>query len=217
MKFILVFITAIIIILTIPGCIKYKDNFFQEKNRNKIIALQPLDDYDMEQLGSISKEISSFYQRNVIILEPISIPSTFRLAPAIELYSADSILNMFSGLLTDEIIEVVGLTNKSIYILKKHANKTTSKLWGHNVSVVLGFGDYPGNCSIVSDYLFKTKDTTFLRHRLRTVIIHEIGHNLGLDHCTFDGCIMSEENRKFPVLDKSGNDYCDLCKSKLNY
>jgi hypothetical protein len=47
------------------------------------------------------------------------IPSTFRLVPDVELYSADSILNMFSGLLTDEIIEVVGMTNKGIYILNK--------------------------------------------------------------------------------------------------
>ena len=206
-----------ITVLATPGCIKFEDNFLQEKNKNKIIALQPLDDYDTVQLNLISKEISNFYNRQVIILEPFTIPSTFRLTPDVELYSADSILNMFSDLLNDGIIEVVGLTNKNIYILKKNTNKTKSKLWSHTVSAVLGFGDYPGNCSVVSDYLFKTNDTTLFKHRLRTVIIHEIGHNLGLDHCTFDKCIMSEENRKIPVLDKSGNDYCDLCKRKLNY
>jgi archaemetzincin len=216
MKFTFAFI-PLIIILVIPGCIKQKDNFFQEKNKNKIIALQPLDDYDIEQLSFISKEISNFYNRTVIILKPVNIPSTFRLAQDVELYSADSILNMFSGLLNDGIIEVVGLTHKNIYILKKETNKTTNTLLGHNVTVVFGFGDYPGNCSIVSDYLFKTNDTTIFKHRVRTVIVHEIGHNLGLDHCTRDGCIMSGENGKIPVLDKSGNDYCDHCKRKLDY
>ena len=209
--------TSAIIILVLPGCIKYRDNFFEEKNKNKIIALQPLDDYDIEMLNSISKEINGFYSRNVIILKPVNIPSTFRIAPNVELYSADSILNMFAGLLNGEIIEVVGLTTKNIYILKKNTDKTTGKLWSHNISPVLGFGDYPGNCSIVSDYLFRTNDTILLKHRLKSVIIHEIGHNLGLDHCTVEGCVMSEENRKIPVLDRSGNDYCDLCKRKLDH
>jgi len=214
MKFVF---ALILIILLLPGCIKHQENFFQSKNQNRIIALQPLGDYDGEQLSFIRQEISGFYNRKVIILKPISIPTTFRLTPGVELYSADSILNMLSGLLNKEIIEVVGLTNKNIYILKKNTNKTTGKLWSHNVSVVLGFGDYPGNCSVVSDYLFKTNDTTLFKHRLRTVIVHEVGHNLGLDHCTFNGCIMSDENGKIAVLDKSGNDYCDLCKRKLDY
>jgi archaemetzincin len=216
MRFKHAFISAIIV-LVLHGCIKYKDNFFQEKNKNKIIALQPLDDYDIEQLNSISKEIGSFYNRSVIIMKPVNIPSTFRIAPNVELYSADSILNMFTGLLNDEIIEVVGLTTKNIYSLKKNTDKTTGKLWSHSISPFLGFGDYPGNCSIVSDYLFRTNDTTILKHRLKSVIIHEIGHNLGLDHCTVVGCVMSEENRKIPVLDKSGTDYCNLCKRKLDH
>ncbi|MEP7374789.1 MAG: matrixin family metalloprotease [Chitinophagaceae bacterium] len=216
MRFIHAFI-SVITVLVLPGCIKYKDNFFQEKNKNKIIALQPLDDYDTEQLNSISKEIGSFYNRSVIILKPVNIPLTVHIAPNVELYSADSILNMLANLLNDEIIEVVGLTTKNIYILKKNTDKTKGKFWSDNVSPVLGFGDYPGNCSVVSDYLFRTNDTTLLKHRLKSVIIHEIGHNLGLDHCTVEGCVMSEENRKIPVLDKGGNDYCNLCKRKLDH
>ena len=41
--------------------------------------------------------------------------------------------------------------------------------------------------------------------------------NMFPDRLQFHGCIVSEENKKIPVLDKSGNDYCDLCKSKLSY
>lgn len=210
-----IFIPAIVL-LAIPGCIKYKDSFLQEENKHKIIALQPLDDYDTEHLGFISEELGVLFARKVVILEPIRMPSAFRLAPNVQYYSADSILNMLSGHLNKEIIEVVGITNKNIFIFTKNENKATTNLWRQNISSVFGFGDYPGNCSVVSDYLFKTTDTKLLRHRLRSVIIHEIGHNLGLDHCAFDKCPMSEENRKIPVLDNSGNDYCDRCKRILN-
>ncbi len=215
MKITHVFI-SVIMLLVISGCTRYKDNFFQERNKNKIIALQPLGNYDLVQLTFISKELSNYYKRQVVILNPVPIPLTFRLAPNAELYSADSILNMLSGLLNTEIIKVVGVTSKNIYIKKESSDKTINELSGNSVSPVFGFGDYPGNCSVVSDYLFKTSATTIFQRRLRTVIIHELGHNLGLDHCIFNKCIMSGENGNIPILDKSGNDYCHRCKRKLN-
>lgn len=213
-KQVIIFAIALVII---HGCIKYKDNFFQEKNQHKTIALQPLEEYDTALLNFISTELSNFYNRKVIILNPLPIPPAFRLARDTEIYSADLILDMLSGFLNDEIIQVVGVTHKNIFLLKKNEHESPGRTRGKNVSVVLGLGDYPGNCSVVSDFLFRTNDPKLLRHRLRSVIIHEIGHNLGLDHCAFDKCIMSEENRKIPVLDNSGNDYCDRCKRKLDH
>lgn len=208
-------LTTVIILFLSTGCIKHHDSFLLTSNKEKIIALQPLDNYDTEQLHFISTEIGSFYKRKVIILDPITIPSTFRLSKDVELYSADSILNMISGILNNEIMEVVGITHKRIYILKKETNKTNDPFFDYSVSPVFGFGDFPGNCSVISDYMFKTEDTTLFKHRLRVVIIHEMGHNLGLDHCKFNQCIMSDQNGNLFFLDKCGNDYCNKCKSKL--
>ena len=208
-------LTAAIISILLYSCNKQYDNFLLKKNKEKIIALQPLGEYHTEQLNFISHEISSFYKRKVIILNPITIPPTFRLVKDVELYSADSILNMLSGILNDEIIEVVGLTHKNIYILKKEKKKTKNPLFDYSVSDIFGFGDFPGNCAVISDFMFKTKDSTLFKHRLKTVILHEMGHNLDLDHCRFDQCIMSDQNGKLSFLDKCGNDYCHHCKSKL--
>ena len=201
--------------MALSGCIRHQENFFQAKNQKKIIALQPFGDYNMNQLNFISKEISSFYNRKVIILKPIDIQATFRLINDVELYSADSILNLLSGVLNDDIIEVVGLTHKNIYILNQETNKTKDPLFDNSVQDIFGFGDFPGNYSVISDYLFKTKDTIIFKHRLRTVIFHEMGHNLGLDHCMVKQCIMSGKNGKISFLDKCGNDYCHHCKRKL--
>lgn len=203
-------------ILVVSGCTRYQDNFLQERNKNKIIALQPLDNYDLYQLTFISKELSNYFKRNVVILKPLPIPFAFRIVPNAELYSADSILNMLSGLLNNEIMEVVGVTSKNIYIKKESSDKIINKPWRNSVSPVFGFGDYPGNCTVVSDYLFKTNETKLFQRRLRTVIFHELGHNLGLEHCIFIKCIMSGENGNISILDNSGNDYCYRCKRKLD-
>jgi hypothetical protein len=80
-------ITFIFILLY--SCNKHYDNFLLNKNKEKIIALQPLGNYDTEQLHFISREISSFYNRKVMILPPVNIPETFRLSKDAELYLND--------------------------------------------------------------------------------------------------------------------------------
>ncbi len=59
-------------------------------------------------------------------------------------------------------------------------------------------------------------DKELLANRLRKVIIHEVGHNLGLLHCSDDSCLMSELNGNIATLNKKGGDYCINCRRKLN-
>lgn len=205
----------VIISLLLFGCNRSRETFFQPGNQNKIIALQPLDDYDTKQLDFISKEIENFYTVRVIILKPAKLPETFRLAKEANLYSADSILDMLSTKLDDEVIEIVGVTHKDIYILKKEKNITNNTLFDNSVQPIFGFADFAGNCAVVTDAMFKSSDIMVFQHRLRTSVIHEIGHNIGLDHCQYERCIMSEQNGKLFALDKSERDYCNYCRKKL--
>lgn len=210
-----VFIAAIIPLLLF-GCSRSRETFFQPGNQNKIIALQPLDDYNTKQLDFISKEIEKFYNVTVIILKSVDLPETFRLAKEAKLYSADSILDMLSTKLDDEVIEIVGLTHKDIYILKKEKNKTNNPLFDNSVQPIFGLADFTGNCAVITDAMFKSTDAIVFQHRLRTSVIHEIGHNIGLDHCQYkQRCIMSGQNGRLSALDKSERDYCAACRKKL--
>ena len=123
---------AAIIFLLLLSCSKSRENFFHPGNQNKIIALQPLDDYDTKQLDFIRTEMENFYNVKVIILKPVNLPETFRLGKETKLYSADSILDMLSTQLDDEVIEIIGLTHKGIYILQKEKNKINNPLFDNS-------------------------------------------------------------------------------------
>jgi archaemetzincin len=179
--------------------------------QKQIIAFQPLDDYSGQEIDSVVKEISRFYNKQVIVLKPIEIPKTF-FDTVVKQYSADSILNLLSLLQNDTLIEIVGLTYKPIFTIKdaKHRPYYDEKIFG--------LGYQPGNSCVVSYFKFSTPYVTIFNHRLKTVIIHEIGHNLGLGHCEDDKCIMSKNNGSVTNLDYySGNDYCAKCRTTLNH
>ncbi|RSN72580.1 MAG: hypothetical protein DSO07_08135 [Thermoproteota archaeon] len=49
------------------------------------------------------------------------------------------------------------------------------------------------------------------RYRLSRAILHEIGHMLGLNHCSNRNCVMSE----LSCLDDSYPEFCHVCRAAL--
>jgi len=81
---------------------------------------------------------------------------------------------------------------------------------------IFGIGYIDGNASVVSDYRLQSGDRGLFENRLKKVILHELGHNLGLSHCSVDTCLMSETNGDIVKLNKTGGYYCKKCRQKLN-
>ncbi|MHA4809402.1 matrixin family metalloprotease [Flavitalea flava] len=67
----------------------------------------------------------------------------------------------------------------------------------------------------MSDYRLRTEDRIKFEHRIRTVVLHEIGHNMGLTHCPNAHCIMNDANEKISSVDNSSNELCERCHNKL--
>jgi len=184
-------------------------SFSLAKNgRNEIIAIQPLDDFDVSSIDSVINEISKVYDRRVIILPSIKIPDTF-INQETNKYSADSILNLLSEFQKDNVVEIIGLTNYPIFTTKQIKQIT------YLDDKIFGMSYQPGNTCVVSDYRLKTGNQKLYNRRLRNVIMHEVGHNLGLSHCPNDKCIMSTETGRYENLDLGNDEYCDKCKSEL--
>jgi len=190
-----------------------------KNNHNKTILLQPIDYDSSQNLLTISTELKDFFHANVIIARSIHIPINYRYQNYVydETYSADSLIHFLSKLANDSVVEVIGITHQNIYVLKDYefhdSNKDSKYSSANNI---FGLGYVSGNACIISDARLVSADTTLYLSRLRKVILHEVGHNLGLPHCSNDICIMSESNGNIVSLNKAGGDYCENCKRRLH-
>ena len=181
------------------------------------IGIQPIGLYDKKQLAFIRHEVSSFFCKPVVVFPEINMPAQYLNMSKGERYSADSIIAWLSHKTNDTIFLVAGITHKDIYTALKDAKgqarapKSKYKVWG-----IMGLGFCPGNACVISDFRMKTTDTAKFNHRLRTVTIHEIGHNLGLPHCPNKHCIMNDVNGTIKTVDNASFDYCLSCREKLD-
>ena len=200
-------LTIISFVIYSIGCTKQSIFSLSDQNKDQVIAIQPLDNFDVTEMAGIMNEISTLYRRRVIVLGSMKVPSTF-FNTRINMYSADSILRLVSTLQNDSIAEVIALTNHPIF-----AVRTSVHGWYYDEKI-FGMGHQPGNACVISDYRLKTSDKKILNYRLRNVILHEVGHNLGLPHCREEVCIMSGKSGHFENLNRPNKAYCKKCRKK---
>jgi len=210
-----------ILTLTALNCRKHSIISLTHNNDHKIIALQPLEDYDTGQLRTVCRDISTFFNTRVMILNPVAVPGSIDAAdknsPGNDGYFADSLLVFLSRFVNDTIVKIVGITHTNIYTLKRYdipLDKKTHVLYEPHT--IFGLGYIGGNTSIISDYRLQSVDKSLFENRMKKVILHELGHNLGLPHCPVDTCLMSETNGDIVKLNKTGGNYCRNCRRKLN-
>jgi archaemetzincin len=180
------------------------------------IGLQPFGHYDPQQLRFVQQQVQAFFHKRVVILDEMEIPPAYLNLSKGERYSADSIIKFLAARTDDTLTHIVGLTHKDIFTSRKDENGQLKKpssryaVWG-----IFGLGYYSGKSCVISDFRLKTNNAVRFNHRLRTVVLHELGHNLGRPHCKNSLCIMNDANEKIQTVDKSGNDYCTDCRKHI--
>lgn len=187
------------------------------KKKNEVIALQPLNNYSKRETDFLKKELELFFGKKIIVLPDRPIPDAFIDRSKGKRYAASKIINWLSSYKVDTVISVVGLTREDIYTTKKdNSGKVKEPASTYAVFGIFGLGYCPGPSCVIADIRLQTRDNKLFHHRLKTVTIHEIGHNLGLPHCPQENCIMSDANEKISTVDNSGTSYCKSCRHKLN-
>jgi archaemetzincin len=207
-------LAIVCIVMLQAGCNRSHEISLEHSNGYKTIALQPLGDYNKNQLVAVGREIATLFNAHVLILDPIGIPSTFH-SVYDDTYSADSILQFLTRFVADTIVKIIGVTHKNIYVWRNFEPEQAGRLVNYH-KTVFGLGLVGGDACVVSDYRLISNDERLFDNRLKKIMLHELGHNLGLSHCSVDTCIMSETNGDIGKLNKIGGVYCKRCREKLN-
>ncbi len=185
-----------------------KFNNHTGKKNNLTVALLPYNNFDRDLLIFAQDETAKFYNCNVILLPPAKLPPIAYYSPR-NRYKADLLLRHQKNLITNNIDALAGLTDKDI-------STTNGKIedWG-----VFGLGMCPGNVCVISTFRLQKASNTKaqLKERLMKVILHEVGHNLGLPHCASNiQCLMTDAGGTIKQVDKEKKWLCQSCKSKLS-
>ena len=183
--------------------IKHKDLLSVYSSLTTINIL-PLGHVDAEVIRQVKDALADFYKRDVVLLKPVGLRGTLKRNQSSRL-SADSILKYYGSYNQTLVITNYDIT---LYDSKKKAD------WG-----IFGKAIKPGKISVISVYkgrLGKSVSNEKLYSRARKVAIHELGHNLGLNHCIKDlTCVMHAGDGKASQVDKEVEGFCDNCKRLL--
>lgn len=168
----------------------------------KTVYIQPLGDLNQEYINYIKKSVENFYGYDCVVRSKLNL-TTDILAGSRTRYEAGKILKKYNSK-----ENVLLITEKDI----AHKKSNDYPEWG-----VFGLGFRPGTTCVISTFRLKknVSKAKFLE-RLKKVALHEIGHNLGLDHCTNDKeCMMTSASGTVKQVDREKIWFCSKCWNQI--
>lgn len=182
------------------------------------IGIQTYGPFDASLIDSIQSAIKKTYHFQTKVLPGQAMPQTAFINIKSPRYRADSLLNVMRRELPDSVDYVLGLTEKDISTTQREAGGAIKQPeykytdWG-----ILGLGYRPGPCAIVSTFRLQTPGREMFIDRLKKVCIHEIGHNLGLAHCTSSAfCVMRDAAETVKTVDRVRLQLCENCRAMIS-
>lgn len=188
----------------------------QPKKLAVTIGIQPLGKFDESLIDSLSKTITKVYGFQCTVFPVKPMPKEAFINTKVPRYRADWLIHYLNETIPDSVYYLIGLTEFDISTTKKDGFGRTKKPisnytdWG-----VFGLGYCPGPTCIVSTKRLKTDNRLIFLERFRKICIHELGHNLGLEHCTTEKCVMQDAAETIKTIDNVNLEICEKCKLKI--
>ncbi len=168
-----------------------------EESGPVVISILPVGSFSPKTIQRLSKDVRAVYSAKVLVLPPKELPSAAYYSPR-RRYRADKLLEFGSSL---------NLNTTKLVILTTSDISTTAhgaRDWG-----VFGLGQVSGKACVVSTFRLKGS-----YEDLRKVVIHELGHTVGLQHCPTAGCVMQDAKGSIRTLKAETGKFCPDCAQK---
>ncbi|MEO0122890.1 MAG: archaemetzincin family Zn-dependent metalloprotease [candidate division WOR-3 bacterium] len=94
----------------------------------------------------------------------------------------------------------------------KHLVIVDVDIYTPRFNFIFGLADVQRKVAIVS--IHRLSINGLLKERLAKEVVHEIGHILGLNHCSIPTCVMYFSNT-IADTDRKGIDLCEECRRKI--
>ena len=172
----------------------------EEKNEQLMpIRIYRYNDFSITKARFLKQELQRVYPSVELSDNPIKLPEKYYYAPR-DRYSRRGLLKDLSQNKHGTV--VLGLTNEVIY-----EPNEKSPTFG-----IFGIGSVGGHVAVISSTLPSRKKHS--DEHLVKLMMHELGHSFGLNHCKDEHCFMvdAEHGNKFSKTPS----FCSQCKAFLN-
>jgi archaemetzincin len=172
----------------------------------QVLLIQPLGkELPNEDMDFVKQALVGFYNVKIRVLPRIDLPEQAYYEPR-RRYRAEKILPFLLEKLPSDGDRILGLTGADI-----STDKGSIKDWG-----ILGLANLGGRECIISAFRCygHAREHTYARILLAKVAVHEVGHTLGLAHCTTRGCLMEDAGGLVRTCNRE-YDLCARCRSML--
>jgi len=176
-----------------------------KENKKDTILIVSMNLYDVNLLANVGTKVESFYKTPVKYITK-NLPK-FAYIPSINRYNANKLIQYLSEINTDNYKFIVGITSKDICTKKdEYLN------WG-----IFGLGTLNNTGCVISTFRMRNNvSPSKLLIRTQKVVLHEIGHNYGLPHCTTSyPCFMKDARGTIKEVDEEPLELCKVCKNKI--
>ena len=172
----------------------------------QVLLIQPLGkELPDEDMASVKQALVEFYDVQIRVLPRVNLPEQAYYQPR-RRYRAEKILPFLLDRLPSDGDRILGLTGVDI-----STGKGSIKDWG-----IVGLANLGGKGCIISTFRChkRSMERVPAPSLLAKVAVHEVGHTLGLRHCTTMGCLMEDADGLISTRDREF-DICGLCRGKL--
>ncbi len=202
----------------------------KDSKKNPRIGIQPIGNFPAGYLEASAQIIRDYYGFEVEILKQKPLLTKFdnqKIAKKYNIslpvrYRADSLIAYLKRIKSKKHDYLIGLTAVDItttWYDEKDKTKIKEPLWLHLDWGIFGLGYCPGSSCLISSfrYYFDTQDYEHVKKRMQKVVLHELGHNLGLPHCEKKYkhlCFMAQVDLKNALLDLDDSSWtlCEECR-----